>query len=238
MDEDLNERIFKYKDENHTAFIVGYTGETGKELVKDLGRRQVFKKVYLLGRRTVDLGKDVGPEFEQRIIDFEDVEKTSDVFAEADVGFCTLGTTRGKAGKDGFVKVDKGYTLNVARIAKENGCKHFSYCSSNGANAKSWFLYMRIKGEVEEALKGMNFNRLSIHRPGMLMCDRQESRFGEKVARGIMKPIAALFPTAGSIPTSVLARGMINDVISTVTDDVKTFENRNIHVVAGNVKSE
>lgn len=63
MDENLTERELEYKEENHTAFIVGYTGETGKELVKDLGRRQIFKKVYLLGRRTVDLGSEIGPEF-------------------------------------------------------------------------------------------------------------------------------------------------------------------------------
>ncbi|KAK3103411.1 hypothetical protein FSP39_019028 [Pinctada imbricata] len=236
MDEDWKDKDEKYKQENHVAFVVGYTGETGKEIVKDLGRRQVFKKVYLLGRRMVDLGKDVGPEFEQRIIDFEDLDKSSDVFAEADVGFCTLGTTRKQSGKSGFIKVDKDFTLNVANVAKQKGCKHFSYCSSYGANANSWFLYMRIKGEVEEALKGMGFDKLTIHRPAMLLCDREQPRFGEKFARCIFRPMIALRPTTGSIPTSVLARGMVNDVISSDTNDVKTLLNRDIHLMAGNVK--
>ncbi|KAK3103617.1 hypothetical protein FSP39_020565 [Pinctada imbricata] len=236
MDENWKDKDEEYRQENLVAFVVGYTGETGKEIVKDLGRRQVFKKVYLLGRRTVDLGDDVGPEIEQRIIDFENVEEAADVFAEADVGFCTLGAQISKYGREVFLKVDKDYTLNVAKIAKEKGCKHFAYCSSVSAKTNSWFLYLRTKAEVEEALKDMDFSRLTIVRPSMIMCDRPDTRLGERIAGCIMRPVSKLFPTSGSIPASVLARGMINDVITRVTDDVKTYENRDIHVVAGNVK--
>ena len=55
--------IERFRGENHTAFVVGYTGETGKEIVKEMARTKAFKKVFLLGRRTIDLGPDVGPEF-------------------------------------------------------------------------------------------------------------------------------------------------------------------------------
>lgn len=37
------------------AFVVGYTGEVGKELVKELLKRNVFQKVVLVGRREVPL---------------------------------------------------------------------------------------------------------------------------------------------------------------------------------------
>ena len=50
----------RFKAENHTAFVVGYTGEVGKALVKDLSELKIFKKVLLLGRREIPL--DVGPE--------------------------------------------------------------------------------------------------------------------------------------------------------------------------------
>ena len=50
----------RFKTENHSAFVVGYTGEVGKALVKDLNKLKIFKKVVLLGRREVAL--DVGPE--------------------------------------------------------------------------------------------------------------------------------------------------------------------------------
>ena len=37
-----------------TAFVVGYTGATGKALVKDLVMTKRFEKVVLIGRRKVE----------------------------------------------------------------------------------------------------------------------------------------------------------------------------------------
>ena len=46
-----------------SAFVLGYTGEVGKELVKELLKSQIFQRVVLIGRRHVeyqdDLYKDV-----------------------------------------------------------------------------------------------------------------------------------------------------------------------------------
>jgi len=36
---------------------------------------------------------------EQKVIDFDDIESHSSVFSGLDVGYCCLGTTRGKSGK-------------------------------------------------------------------------------------------------------------------------------------------
>ena len=38
-----------------TAFILGYTGESGKELVKALCSCEAFTKLVLIGRRQADL---------------------------------------------------------------------------------------------------------------------------------------------------------------------------------------
>lgn len=48
---------------NKMAFVIGYTGETGKALIQELNRTKLFKKVVLIGRREVQLDKDLGPEF-------------------------------------------------------------------------------------------------------------------------------------------------------------------------------
>ena len=52
-----------FQSADHTAFVVGYTGEIGKELVKELLTSNVFKHVVLIGRREVkyedELYKDV-----------------------------------------------------------------------------------------------------------------------------------------------------------------------------------
>jgi len=46
--------------------------------------------------------------------------------------------------------VDYGYATTFARLCKENGVKHIHSVSSTGANSKSWFLYLKTKGEVSK----------------------------------------------------------------------------------------
>ena len=123
---------------------------------------------------------------EQRVIDFDNLSEHKTAFDGAEIAYCCLGTTRGKAGKDGFVKVDYDYVVNSAKILKEAGCKDYHLLSSQGANANSYFLYTEIKGKAEEALKALEFDRLSIYRPSVLLVDREENRFGERLARGFL----------------------------------------------------
>ena len=46
-----------------SAFVLGYTGETGKALVKELSQQKYFKNVVLIGRRKVDLPEDINKDF-------------------------------------------------------------------------------------------------------------------------------------------------------------------------------
>ena len=62
-------------------------------------------------------------------------------FEGADVAFCCLGTTRGKAGKDGFVKVDFDYVV----IKESGGCNQFHLLTSKGSDPSSYFLYPATK---------------------------------------------------------------------------------------------
>lgn len=42
-----------------SAFVLGYTGEVGKELVRELLEKKIFKKVYLFGRRQVEYSNPI-----------------------------------------------------------------------------------------------------------------------------------------------------------------------------------
>ena len=67
------------------------------------------------------------------MIDFDKLDEHKDAFNEGDIAFCCLGTTRGKSGADGFVKVDYDYVVNTAKILKDNGvCKDYHLVSSKG----------------------------------------------------------------------------------------------------------
>ncbi|CAC5413515.1 HTATIP2 [Mytilus coruscus] len=194
---------------NKMAFVIGYTGETGKSLIQELNRTKLFKKIVLIGRREVQLDKDLGPEFEQKVVDFERLTEHKDTFQGLDTGFCCLGTTKGKAGKAGFIKVDHDYVVNSAEVAKSVGCKHFLLVSSYGAKKDSFFLYPKTKGEVEDELKSINFDNLSIFRPGLLLCDREESRPGESCFRCCWKPMPQCIVKASAISTDNLAKAMV-----------------------------
>ena len=63
---------------------------------------------------------------------------------------CSPGTTRGKSGKEGFLKVDRDYILSFAGKSKAAGVKQFHLQSSQGANKDSYFLYTQVKGQVDE----------------------------------------------------------------------------------------
>ncbi|XP_064599592.1 oxidoreductase HTATIP2-like isoform X2 [Liolophura sinensis] len=239
MAEAAESNLEEYKKKNMNAFVVGYTGEVGKALVKHLAQVKPFQKVYLLGRREVTLDVEDPSYFEQKSVDFEKLEESSDLFKGIGVGFCALGTTKAKAGAKGFVQVDHDFVVKTAEVAKAAGCEHFNLVSSQGADKNSSFLYTKTKGQAEEAIKAMAYQRYSIFRPGVLLCDRQESRAGESFVRFLLKPVAALFPTAISTPVDVLVKAMINNVIATPdkAKDFELYENKAIHMLGGNLKS-
>jgi uncharacterized protein YbjT (DUF2867 family) len=162
-----------------SALIFGSTGLTGSELLKKLLDSGFYHNVKAFVRKPLKISH---PLLEQIIVDFDHLEKISDQIKGDDLYLC-LGTTMAKAGsKEAFYKVDFTYTINVATIAKANGVKQVLLISSMGADKKSLIYYSKVKGKVENALAKLGFNSLSIIRPSLLLGDRKESRFGEKMA--------------------------------------------------------
>jgi len=185
-----------------TAFVIGASGSIGKWVVFELMQNPNISKVITFGRKfllnqfpllteeQLNSGK-----LEQKLINFEDLEKSRNDFNNIDLGFCCLGTTRSDAGSaEAFVKIDQTYVVNSATIAKEQGCQNFSYVSSQGSNAQSSFLYMKSKGETENKLTNLNFTRLQLYRPGILD-GRDNTRFVESLTLVLGKPFFFLVTT-------------------------------------------
>ncbi|CAF0838017.1 unnamed protein product [Adineta ricciae] len=217
-----------------TALVTGYTGESGKALVKELVQNTEFKKIILVGRRKVDFTEDgYKQKTEQREIDFDKIDEYAEAFRGADVHFCCLGTTRGKAGAEGFRRVDYDYVVGAARLAKQEGCEHFHLVSSQGANENSYLLYPQVKGQSEAALSKMGFLRLSIYRPAMLMVDRTEHRLFEGIARSIIKhTVQRIAPEWITTPIEVLARAMCYNSFITGRPSVEILDNHAIFRLA------
>lgn len=61
-------------------------------------------------------------------------------------------------------------------MAKEAGTKVYVLISSANANKASNIAYTRMKGEIEEDVKALGFERTVILRPGLISGTREESR--------------------------------------------------------------
>ncbi|XP_075280221.1 protein HTATIP2 isoform X2 [Opisthocomus hoazin] len=209
------------------CFVLGASGETGRALLRELLSRRLFARVTLIGRRRLSLPEESGAAV--AVVDFERLGEHAAAFQGHDVGFCCLGTTRAKAGASGFVRVDRDYVAQAAELARAGGCQHFVLQSSRGADLHSPFLYLRVKGEVENLVQAVGFDRCTILRPAVLLCKRQESRPTEWVAQQFLGLVARVFPTAYSVPVETVARAMVATVLQPGEGKVEVLENGAIH---------
>ncbi|WP_223590492.1 oxidoreductase [Neobacillus bataviensis] len=162
-----------------TALILGSSGLVGNELVQILLEQNNYKKIHLLIRRPIEI---TDSRCEIHIVDFDQLEKYSELFKVTDV-FCCLGTTIKKAKtKEAFRKVDFEYPIEAAKLAVQGGSEKFLIITAMGANSKSFFFYNQVKGDVERSLKTLNIPSLNIFRPSLLLGERTEFRLGEKLA--------------------------------------------------------
>lgn len=162
-----------------TAVLAGATGLVGGHLLRRLLEDEMYGRVVSLGRRTVSRE---GARLEQRVVDFEHLASL-DVDLKGGDAFCALGTTIKRAGSEAaFRKVDHDAVVAFASWAKACGARQLLVVSSLGASAKSASFYTRVKGETEEALRGLGYASLAIFRPSFLTGERAESRPGERIA--------------------------------------------------------
>ncbi len=190
------------------ALVIGATGATGKDLVDQLSQDPEFEQIDIFVRRRSDFHND---KITAHIVDFDRPEEWKHL-VKGDVAFACLGTTLKTAGsKDNQWKIDYDYQYNFAKAAKENQVEDFVLVSAYGATPDSKIFYSRMKGELEEAIKNLKFEKTTFFKPGMLErknSDRNAEVFGLKALKFINK--IGLFKSQEPLPTSVLAKAMIN----------------------------
>lgn len=126
-----------------------------------------------------------------------------------------LGTTRRKAGSnEAFAAVDRDLVLEVAKAAKQAGTPQMITISSVGADADSNNFYLSVKGQAEDGLQALGFDRLDILRPGLLRGNRDEHRPGESLALMIAPLVDSLIPHRWSRYRSISAHEVGQAIIA------------------------
>jgi len=173
-----------------TALIFGSSGLVGSHLLDLINQDNNYSKIKLYVRSEP---KKVNSKFEIIKVDFNKLEDYKDSINGDDCFFC-IGTTRKNTpDKNEYIKVEYNLPISVAKIAKLNSVNNFIYISSLGANPNATSLYLKNKGKAEEKLVKLNFTNLSILRPSILVGNRKENRFGEKIGIFAMKTFSPLF---------------------------------------------
>ncbi|GAC18988.1 NAD(P)H-binding protein [Paraglaciecola arctica] len=168
-----------------TALVLGATGLVGKILVEQLCLDPRYQTVTCLLRKP--LSKDFfnanAAKVQPIVVDFENLKDYQGYFGCDHIYVC-LGTTIKKAGsKSAFRKVDFEYVHIAAQLAKAQRAISFVWISAVGANAKSNNFYLRVKGELENAILNMSgLDNAAAVRPSLLLGEREEMRPAEKLA--------------------------------------------------------
>ncbi len=182
----------------HRFVILGATGAVGGQCVKAAQACTPPPKLTLLNRRT-EPALD-GPGTTQHAVDVFDPATYRALLFGHSAAICTFGVGQpSKTSEAEFVRVDKEAVITFARACKDAGIAHFSILSAVGANAASRSRYLRVKGELNDALVALRFDRLSIFQPSMILTPT--NRYG--ASQGLM---LAVWPTLSPVLRGALTK--------------------------------
>ena len=173
--------------------LFGPTGLIGNDILKLLENDSDFEKINVVSRRPVELKSKKST---LNIIDFKDFNSYLNVIDGSDVVLAAIGTTQSKVGfnKKKYREIDFDIISNAVKACKEKNVKHFSFVSSAGADINNKSFYLKLKGEIEKEVESKQLSSSTVYRPSLLLGNRKENRFGEKVAQILIPLISFLFP--------------------------------------------
>lgn len=172
---------------SHSKKIVmfGATGAVGNHTALILAKQPAVKQLTLLGRKAaLNIASDT---VIQHQIDIFTPTSYVDFLTGHDTAICTLGVGQPSTiSKDEFIKIDKDAVLNFATACKIAGINHFELLSSVGVSTASSSFYLRTKGELEAALMALEFDRLSLFHPSMIITPTNRYGISQAIALALV----------------------------------------------------
>lgn len=204
------------------VIMLGATGAVGNHAARTLASMDAVQHLTVLGRRDAK-GLD-GPRVTQHHVDVLDPATYRPHLGDHHVAVCCLGVGEpSKVSKEEFLRVDKQAVLDFARACKDAGVRHFELLSSVGVDSASRSFYLRAKGELEDDLRALGFERLSLFHPSVILTPQNRYGFTQAVTLTVwpwLTPVLAggLRKLRG-IPVAQLGQAMGRNVATAGTGE-------------------
>lgn len=209
-----------------TVLLLGATGLVGRAALDLIMVDPRVDRVVAPTRRPLP----AHPRLRNPIVDFDALDPDSPDW-QVDAVVCALGTTIRDAGsRAAFRRVDFEYPLAFARLAQAQGARAFALTSAMGAHPRSLVFYSRTKGQLEDALRALDFPSLTLIRPGLLDGPRAQHRPMEQLALRVSRGLRPVLPAAWrAVPAEAVARTLLESAIE-APPGVRVIESARIGV--------
>jgi len=168
------------------VIVIGGTGQVGSAVVQALLAESACREVVMVTRKPLVIADparqrnvvmDTGAaDFETRVADL-----TRDVVAGGDrvsaVSCVGVGSGSSQWTEEQLKQLEIGVVGAFARGVRQAGVAQFCLLSAVGADAGSRIKYVRVMGLKEAAIQAVNFPRLSIFRPGIIVGNAHTPRW-------------------------------------------------------------
>ena len=209
------------------AVLFGGTGLTGSCILDLLNNDPDFKSIIVVTRNIFTHSSN---KISNKVIDFSDPAEIESCIKQDSIVFSCVGTTQAqvKGDKNKYRAIDYDITLNIANACKKLSAKKFLFISSGGANSSSSNFYLKLKGEIEDAVINTKNNSLFILKPSLLLGKRNNSRFMENIGQIIMPLFSILLADSIKAVKATLVAKCMLELSKSKRSDLNIIENKEI----------
>lgn len=213
------------------AFVCGHTGATGNALLETLTASSSCESIVAIGRRENKAMKNAAKLTQHIIPDMLKIAQVDNaLIKDCNVAFCCIGTTFNDVFKNSkaaeYQSVDFGIATEFAKVAKASGVEFFCIITGDKSDSQSSHRMTRVKGETEDFVNSLGFNRVAILQPGLL--NRGKGR------RGWLEQIFTVGGTFG-LPVSKIGEAMTWMALNQ-TDSLAYYNTKDIRNAASEFK--
>jgi len=214
------------------VIVIGGTGQVGSVVVQALLAESMCHEVVMVSRKPVVIADparlrnvvmDTGAsDFEMRVVDLarDVVAGGKRVSAVSCVG---VGSGSLQWTEEQLKQLEIGVVGAFARGVRQAGVAQFCLLSATGANPGSRIKYARMMGLKEAAIQAVNFPRLAIFRPGIIVGNAHTPRW--------IGWLGKLVPGSwGSIEQRDIGRAFVAEIVKKAAETgVAFYDNQGMH---------